>query len=141
MGTYQTSIIVTLGVVVLAGVVGAAFSSVNAAQIIGFCSITCVSLLTLLQAKQTAVQAEISADKSEERLHTITQVALDTKKTGEVVHRLVNSGNLNQLKLYAVMARRMATNTGDVADIEIADQAEKLYQEHAEHQKEVDQKP
>ena len=62
----QTGIFSLIGVVVVAGVLGSIFSKENTVQILGFCSITVVSLLGLLQAMLAAVKVEEVAVKTQE---------------------------------------------------------------------------
>jgi hypothetical protein len=59
-------------------------------------------------------------------------------KTGESVHLLVNSSMSNQLRLTAVVTRRLAGVTKDPTDAAAATLAEKLYHDHAVKQSEVD---
>lgn len=63
-------------------------------------------------------------------------------KTGEKIHILVNSAMGNQLKINAIMARRLAVFTknkpGNRADVESANLAERLLKEHEEKQQVID---
>lgn len=64
---------------------------------------------------------------------------LQTRKVVDKVHVLTNSGLGLQLRINAVMARRLATMTGDPIDQENAVNAERLLAEHDVKQSQVDQ--
>lgn len=59
-------------------------------------------------------------------------------KVLHATHKLVNSGNLTQLKVIAVLTREKADKTLLPADIRAADEAEKAVAEHVEKQKRAD---
>jgi hypothetical protein len=147
-----TSILACIGLVVVSGVVGAVIAKDNTTQIMGFCSMICVSLFTLLQTKQASNKAErasfqagIAANlvqensvNTEQKLQHLTDVAVGVKKTGESIYKLVNSASGHQLGLYASLARRMANITGDQEDVAVAEKAELMYHDHEAKQREVE---
>lgn len=59
-------------------------------------------------------------------------------KTGEATHILVNSNFGTQLKLNAVLSRRLADITEKQIDIEAAETAERLLRDHEAKQSIVD---
>jgi hypothetical protein len=152
MWVNPTSILTCIVLVVISSVLGAVFAKENTTQIMGFCSMICVSLFTLLQTKQASNKAEKASVKAgeaaslvqenavftSERLENLTAVAMGAKKTGESIYKLVNSASGHQLGLYASLARRMANITGDPADMAVAEKAEKMFAEHNEKQSQVD---
>lgn len=175
----KNGILVAIGTTVVVGVIGATFSPANSINILGFCSVVCVSLFGLLQQKQAekktarkveevAVAAKDTADKVEsvrktaviaadqvievkeslketakaanEKLTELTNVALDSQKTGKSVHLLVNSSMSLQLKISALALRRVADLTTNKDDEAAATLAEQSYREHENKQDLVDAK-
>lgn len=59
-------------------------------------------------------------------------------KTADATHTLVNSAMSTQLKLNAVMSRRLANMTKNQTDRDAAALAEKLYEDHEVRQRIVD---
>lgn len=123
-GASQKGILIALGVVVAAGVSGAVASPANTPQIIGFTTLIATSLLGLLAQIYTA-------NRQDEKLTKV-------ERTGDATHTLVNSAMSAQLRLNAVMARRLATLTSDPADHALAATAEAEYHNHESQQRIVD---
>jgi len=143
-GASQKSILVALGVVATVGIFGATASSANAAQILGFASLICVSLLTLLTQIRTAAA---TAEKVVEVKEALKETANTSDKKIEVLgivlgktHDLVNNAMGVKLQKIAVQDRRWAEHTGLQADKEEADLSEKLWEEHKVKQAIVDEK-
>jgi hypothetical protein len=63
----------------------------------------------------------------------------DLGKVAAATHTLVNSNMGTQLKLNAIMARRLSDLTKSPVDVEAALEAEKLYAAHMQNQDVVDQ--
>lgn len=128
---WQRGILIALGLVVTVGVVGAATSGVNATQIIGFCTLVCVSLLGLLH--QTTSAQDVQA-KTEEVKHTLDvndneKFRMLRKQAQQLaeVKQLVN-GNLTAAMLATATAlRKVADLTGRPDDISAAVTAEQAH--------------
>ena len=170
-GLGQNFILLAIMVVATAGIAGAAMNDHKSAQILGFCSLICVTLLAgLSQAgraesrtenKQTAdkvavvgekaeiaaskveavaEKAEIAASKVEAVAEKAEMVRTDLiesdkrrdgsmqelKEVAASTHSLVNDRFDAQLKLYAVIARRLANISRDPADVKAAEASEKV---------------
>ena len=95
--------------------------------------------VTTASAKAAAVKAETAAIKVEETksaLHGYQQI-LDRKLEGlaqvtRTVHRLLNGRMGTQLKLAAILSRRLAEMTKLPEDLHAAEMAERLSREHDE---------
>ncbi len=83
------------------------------------------------KVENVAVTLEASDAKTDHELHEI-------KATGEKIHTLVNSNMGIQLQLNAKLSRRVADQSQDPADIEVANASERMYQEHQGKQALVD---
>ncbi len=138
-------VLVAIVVIVAAGIVGVIWSPANTVQILGFCTLITVSLLALLQRDKVAqVLADKVAGTAEGVAEKVTLRAAELKsalaesdekklvrleamnKTVEATHQLVNSGALIQLRLTAVLSRRLAELTKAPEDALAADRAEEL---------------
>lgn len=95
------------------------------------------AVVSYFQIQAAAEVEKVRITLKETTEHTSAEIA-EVKQTTNATHTLVNSASLVQLRLYAVAARRIATLTNDPADIEAAELAEKLAQEHQEKQDKVD---
>jgi hypothetical protein len=94
------------------------------------------------RASEAATEAASRVEEVKTTLQTNT-TATDVKlqsiaATGEKTHTLVNSNMGVQLKLNAVLSRRLADMTKAPLDISVADQAERLLREHEGKQASVD---
>lgn len=148
----RNAVLAALVLIVVAGVVGVIVNHENATQIIGFCSMVCVSLLTLLQQNKNmekmevvAAKADIVAAKTEiaavrvedvRKALLVTDAKTDAKLTA--IHGLVNSSMSEVLKLNAITSRRLANMTHSLEDGKAADLAERLSAEHDSKQRLVD---
>jgi hypothetical protein len=100
-----------------------------------------------IKADEVAVVASRAAGKVDDVKTTLehstaaTDVKLDgLAKTGDAIHTLVNNAMGVQLKLNAVLARRLASMANATpGDIEAAKAAEALFDEHMKKQAIVDQ--
>lgn len=141
----QTTILVVIGIVAVSGIFGVILAHDHAVQIIGFCSLICVSLLGLLQQQRVAVKAEEVADKVEQVQTVLQMTDAETRiklnslvKVADDTHTLVNNNMAIQLRLNAELSKWKADQTKKVEDIEAATMAEKLYTEHEGKQRVVD---
>lgn len=164
-GPTQTIVLVVLGGVVVAGLLGASVSKEGAPQILGFCGMIVVQLFTLLQQSRAATQADRKVDEAAVKVAEVAVAAqttaakveevkqiLDTttvtaagkmealEKVAGATHTLVNSNMGVQLKLNAVVSRRLADMTKEPADMVAAELADKLLAEHVSKQAVVDSK-
>lgn len=74
-----------------------------------------------------------------EKTTTVTDEKLDDiAEVGTETHRIVNSGSVAMLRLYAIAMKRIADNSQDPLDIEAAELAEKEYREREARQKQLD---
>lgn len=135
-GASQKGILITLGVTVTAGVLGASQSAENAVQILGFCSLVCVSLLGLLAQIRTveklevvAEKAEVAAVKVEEVKTALVEKDVKTESKLDSIHSLVDGAMSNQLRISWVALKRVAELTKLPEDIAVAEIAEKLWHE------------
>ncbi len=151
--TIQVSVLIAIGVVIITGVVGAVASPGNTTQIIGFCTLAVVSLLGIFQQMRTALVANERGEETKQAaLSAATKVEavkvaldhhddklVDLKKTTDDVHILVNSAMAKQLKLVALLARRIANLPGStLEDAASADAADKALSDHLANQSLVD---
>jgi len=148
----QTGVLIAISSIVAVGVLGVVFSKENATQIIGFCSITVVSLLALLQGiiaatkvQETAVKLDEAAVKVEQVKQTLHDESAKTEeklmslaKVTKDTHTLVNSNMGIQLTISATALRRLADITGNGADAAAAKIAEDSLHEHEAKQRVVD---
>lgn len=119
--------------------------------IIGFGTLIVMQILGLLQGARAAghvsdvaVRAEavaVAVKASDSKVAHIEAVTEHTQQTVQAVHTLVNSATGVQLKLNAVMARRLASLTKLAPDDIAATEAERLYDEHQAKQAIVDSDP
>lgn len=123
----QNSILVLIGAVAIAGILGSAVAHVDTTQILGFCSVICVSLLGLLQVTTSSGSTASVTDK-----------VAKVEKITVAVHGLVNGAMGLQLKLNAVISKRLASITRDSNDIEVANLADKIYADHQAAQAIID---
>lgn len=100
--------------------------------------------LTYLMAKLNA-RAAVAATAVEQVKTDLTNTQdvvngkLDkAQEIAEKTHTLVNSNMGAQLKMHALLCRRMAEKTGEPDDLSAATQAEKLLAEHEDKQAVVD---
>lgn len=157
-GSSQKGILVVIGVVVAAGVIGAAVAQESTVQILGFCSLIAVALLGLLQQMRTADQAETTAKKVEDvkialgvsdRKASDDVAKSDAKqdkiiKTGEITKSLANSSYGASLWATLQALRAVERLTSDPASLIEAKaavvEAERLHNEHIAKQAVVDAK-
>lgn len=164
-GTARTAILVTLGVVVIVGVLGATMAEDNATTIVGFCSMVAVSLLGMLQQISNAEKQDKATKKQDEKLDVVAgkadvaaekveevKVALVEKdakvveqldgivKMGESNHVLLNSNMGAALRVSAVALRTVADIRKQPADIAAAETAENALREHEARQLVADTK-
>jgi hypothetical protein len=102
-------------------------------------------IVTVVLATITAMTGLLAARKVEAVKVTLATATSATKAqldgiadVGHKTHTLVNNAMGVQLKLNAVISRRLAGMTGESADIEAAKAAESLYAEHMAKQAKVD---
>jgi hypothetical protein len=135
-GASQKSILIALGIVATATIFGSALSAPNAAQIIGFGSLVCVSLLGLLQQIRNSAKLDVAAQKvdvaavkteevkqalakSDKKVEEVKQALLvsdkktdvqmaDLAKVATATHTLVNNKMAIQLKISATALRQVA---------------------------------
>src|SRR5688500_1486241 len=81
--------------------------------------------------RNTSAVIMADANKLDKKLDEIAKVGRDN-------HILLNSGWAVQLKINAVVTRRLADITGKPEDEEVAQKAERLWREHEEKQAIVD---
>lgn len=108
MDSSSSGILVALGVVATAGVGGAAYAPSSAVNILGFCCMICVSLLTLLKQnqasaelrvtqKQTAAEVKVAAVKVEEvKTELATKMQTAAAKVEEVKTELEEARKVHQ---------------------------------------------
>jgi hypothetical protein len=99
------------------------------------------SVISLLQASTAATKVAEVAVEVRNREVTIDHVSEMVGKTGEMVdkiHTLVNSNMGGVLRLSMMQAKRIAELDPVETNQEAAKEAERLYQEHMESQKVVD---
>ena len=144
----KPGIISALVATVAIAILGVIFSKENAVLVIGFCSVVCTSLLGLLKAISTdekldkvADKAEVAAGKVEEVKTALVEKGEERDKkldaiaeTGDKTHKLVNSAMTVQLKLNAVMSRRLADVTKTTEDEKAAELAESMLATHEANQ-------
>lgn len=138
--TYSLVLVV---VIVVAGV-GVVLQPAQATQVLGFCSLIAVSLLSLLQGTKAARKVEdvaIAARVSARKVDNLTAVAEHTQTVTNATHVLVNSNMAAQMKIAEVALRRVAELTRHPDDIAAADLAERTYLEHQKKQVVVDAGP
>lgn len=165
-GVSRNGILIALGVVVTVAVVGSVVSKENSTAIIGFCSLICVSLFSELRRIQTDAEQSLAARKtaanvadvktalgvSDEKVEEVKNnlVVSEQKTTAQLTsiakvaadtHTLVNSNFGVQLRLNMELSRWKADQTKLTADIDAANSAQKLYEEHMAKQATVDAKP
>lgn len=85
-----------------------------------------------------AIPSSIAAWRQTAAIQEIRVATVETKELGEETHKLVNSASLTQLKQNASLSRWKAEQTMKQADIEAAEEAERLVTEHLETQKRID---
>jgi hypothetical protein len=145
MQTTGTAILVLLGVVVCVTVLGVAISPSNAANIIGFASITCVSLLALLRQEQSAVEVkqvkQTLAAKTESDAENHAAVNTQLQNLGTVANTtltLVNNKTQRSLQDSVDDKVKLAALTGLPADKAKLAIAREALAEHIEQQAIVD---
>lgn len=144
----QKWLLIALGVIVTAGVLGSAWSRDTAItiQILGFCGLITASLLNQLQiirnGQQATLQAEALAQETKEVKDTLRETtSRGQEKTEELVSmvketkQLVNSASLTQLRINQRSAKRLSEllpNDPEVAkDLEAAN---KMVEDHEKAQ-------
>jgi hypothetical protein len=110
--------------------------------IITAASLTLTQLAAMLFAYKRDALAAQKVEAVKQTLasnNVITNQRLDgIADVGHKTHTLVNNAMGVQLKLNAVMARRLATMTRETADVAAAKAADDLYAEHMAKQAKVD---
>jgi hypothetical protein len=169
MATSQVSILIALGVVVLAAITAVVIAPSSTVQILGFSAVVVAGLFQQLQtvnkldaaatkveevktvaaasAKKTAAAADevkgtlaASNAQTKEALEGIAKVGQESQKTGEAVHILVNSAMSDALEAASVALRRIAELTQNPDDIMAAESAEVSFRRHENKQAIVDKR-
>lgn len=131
-----TAVIAAVGAIaVTVGLIAQIFLQVLARQ-----DAARVAAAAAAKVEITKATLAASTSKVDAKLDGIAAVALDTQKTGEQVHTLVNSNMGVQLRISMIALKRLADLTKDPDDIAAAEQATKLYREHEAKQAKVDEK-
>lgn len=145
--SFRVSILIAIVVLVVLGVLGSILSPDKSVNILGFCTLICVSLLALLKSESAEQKVDDAAKKVEqvkvnlENSDHITMVQLQKiEETGEKVHTLVNSNMGIQLKLGMELSEFKAATTKTEEDISAAKLARSQYNEHVKKQAEVDKR-
>lgn len=141
----STAILVTIGVVVVVGVIGAVFvQDAFIVNVLGFCGLVTVSLLSLLQQAGTSKKLEVVAEKAEVAATKVEEVKTTLVKTDEKTdrkleaiaetvestHQDVNSGMTLQLRLNKMTTQSLADVRGTPEDIAVAKLAAQQLEEH-----------
>jgi len=87
------------------------------------------------EVKQTLNETTKVSDR---KMNELSRVAIESQKTGEAIHVLVNSSMSAQLKISMIALRRIAEMTSNQDDKAAASLAEKLFHEHEGKQAQVD---
>lgn len=153
------AILLAVVVILALGVAGTVLSPANTINIIGFCTLTITSLVTLLKADTAAVKSDEAATKADAAAAEAAAAAAKTAQvkedlkqtnirrkaqldhieaTGEKTHTLANANMGAQLRLNVIASRRLADLTGEPADMAAANLAEKTLREHEAKQAAVD---
>lgn len=83
-----------------------------------------------VKVEEVRTEQKVATEKVEEvRTELKTNTAVTTTKLDEI-HTQVNGAMSAQMRLTAKFARRVADGSGDPADVELADEAEKVLAEH-----------
>ncbi len=142
-------LLTALIVVIMAGVAGVVKSPSQSTQIIGFCTLSVLSLTTMIQqmlnSAVVAHKAQEVADKVEVAGGRMSDFAADTTAKMDKLaivardtHTLVNDAMGRQLTLTADLANRLAEETGLESDKKLSDDADTALRDHNAKQKIVD---
>src|SRR5678815_441380 len=107
-------------------------------MIIGAVTLGAIQIIAAMRASVAAMRASAKTDTVAKALkdsNASTDMKLDDMaEVSQKTHALVNNAMSVQLKLNAVLARRVADSTKDPTDIKVAEMAEAVYTEHVAKQ-------
>jgi len=106
------------------------------AQVSTAAAVIIAAIISKLDAIRANRATEVAVRERAEVAARLESVA----KTTESVHILVNSSMSAQLRISALALRRIAGMTSNKTDIEAAELAERLFQDHERKQQRVDDK-
>lgn len=137
----KNGLLMAIGLIVALTIIGTFTTDdrITQGQVIGFGSMICVSLLSLLKQINTDEKTEemkielvkqtesklVTDKKKAEAVENLTKITQDT-------NTLVNTRTLSQLKITSIQLQRLADLTKEPADIEAARIAKEEYEKQNE---------